>query len=185
MEMDIFFSDESKEINPEESISIFTMLGSFFDVKSFVFLCFLLPNIYCVETQDFSVPLITQENSTLAAAPRDKVKAIWQRVDDLASLQDGWDGIKSKSINSRIIDKLKDTLQLCDNNNIANISVFPQANGNLYIDYTKNENIAGITLSEDKVIFFRGTTSQLCEKGTFEFSSKKLYDLISKLNVNV
>lgn len=185
MEMDIFFSDESKEIIPEESISIFTMLESFFDMKSCVFLCLLLPYIYCAEAQDFSVPLITQENSILAAAPRDKVKAIWQRVDDLASLQDGWDGIKSKSINSRIIDKLKDTLRLCDNNNIANISVFPQANGNLYIDYTKNEDIAGITLSEDKVIFFRGTTSQLCEKGTFEFSSEKLYDLISKLNVDV
>lgn len=191
MDMDIFFSDESKEIIPQESISIFTLLEPFFEVKSIALLCIFIPNICfcnqsidCLETQEFSVPLITLENSKLDAAPRDKVKAIWQRVDDLACLQEGWDGPNSHRIHSEVIAEFKKVLNICTDSDVENISVFPQANGDLYLDYTKNENIAGITLTKDEVIFFKGTIDKLSKKGTFKFTPKELYNFISKLSIN-
>ena len=191
MDMDIFFSDESKDIIPQESISIFTLLEPFFDVKSITLLCFFIPNIClsfqcidCLENQEFSVPLITQENSKLDATPRDKVKAIWQRVDDLAFLQEGWDGPNSHRIHSEVIAEFKKVLNICTDSDVENISVFPQANGDLYLDYTKNENIAGITLTKDEVIFFKGTIDKLSKKGTFKFTPKELYNFISKQSIN-
>lgn len=185
MEMDAFFADDSKDIIPQNEINLFTFLEPIFDVGTFLFIFFLFSNATCTEAHNFSVPLIeVQRNSKLGAAGREKVQAMWQRVDDLACLQEGWDGFKSQSINSEVITEFKKVLNICTDSDIENISVFPQANGDLYLDYTKNKNIAGITLSKDEVIYFKGTIDKLSEKGNFKFTPNELYNFISKLSTN-
>lgn len=81
-------------------------------------------------------------------------KVLLERLSELASLPDGWDGEGSLSIKKDIIEFAADLLGQTEEKLLSHWVLFPDARGYVYLDYTNGNNIAGITIADNKLVAF-------------------------------
>ena len=72
----------------------------------------------------------------------------------MATLELGWDGEGSKPISASILAFVGETLSDIPDFLLEDWVLFPDARGFLYWDFTHGDDIAGITLTEDKMTAF-------------------------------
>lgn len=190
MDMDIFFADNTPEPETPDTGLFLSLMDFLPDMKAFFLCLFVLSSTSfsadITDAQDFPTPLIeTQPGKGLQIDGREKVQKMWQRTNELARLHDGWDGNDSLGIKPETIARFKQTLNLCDDKDVTGWTLFPQAEGKLYLDFTSGDRIAGITLSEDEAVYFKGTIHRLIDTGTFEPSPTNLYRFIHDSNAHV
>ena len=91
----------------------------------------------------------------------------YDRLSDLANLESGWDGEGSKPISASILAFVGEALADIPNSLLEGWVLFPDARGYLYWDFTQGDDIAGITLTEDKMTAFVKKQGKL-RKYTFD-----------------
>lgn len=105
-----------------------------------------------------------------------------QRINNLSQLADGWDGEDSKAIDSQCIKKLQRTLDKTDDILLDGWTLFPDAHGYLYFDYTGDNCTAGITMMPDKLIYFIEKGNKLQKNDGLRFTSTNLISILKRVN---
>ncbi len=77
-----------------------------------------------------------------------------KRLEELSILSDGWDGDGSLGIDQGVVDFVHRIIILAEEKDLENWVLFPDAHGHLYFDFTQGKNIAGITVSNHKIVAF-------------------------------
>ncbi len=103
------------------------------------------------ETIYRSLLVLLDKANDAKSSLRDKMQ---RRLDELSNLADGWDGEGSQSIDRGIIDFVHRVIMLANSQSLEDWVLFPDARGYLYLDYTHGNDMAGITISNDKVVAF-------------------------------
>ena len=78
------------------------------------------------------------------------------RLDELCKLKEGWDGNNAAPVNPIVADNIRSVLQKCKDVDVASWVLFPDVNGNLYLDFKSDQIDAGIILSEHSFSYFAG-----------------------------
>lgn len=81
-------------------------------------------------------------------------KAMVLRLNELQSMTDGWDGNESKAISPLCVKAMEDFLEIVPDKLLKNWILFPDARGYLYLDYTSESDVAGITLMPEGLVYF-------------------------------
>lgn len=105
-----------------------------------------------------------------------------QRINNLSQLADGWDGEDSKAIDTKCIKKLQQTLDKTDDILLDGWTLFPDAHGYLYFDYTSDNCTAGITMMPDKLIYFIEKGNKLQKNDGLRFTSTNLISILKRVN---
>ena len=81
----------------------------------------------------------------------DKLKI---RLEQLSTLKQGWDGNNAQPVHPAVLSNMRAVLHQCNEKDMASWLLFPDVNGNLYLDL-KSDNIdAGIVLAENTFSYF-------------------------------
>ena len=83
----------------------------------------------------------------------DKMRA---RLEQLSSLKQGWDGNNAMPLSPAVISNMRAVLSRCKDKDIESWVLFPDVNGNLYLDFKSDETDAGLILSESSFSYFAG-----------------------------
>ena len=83
-----------------------------------------------------------------------KTERMKARLGELAELSQGWDGNNAKPISSRVYNNMQAVLLSCQDNDIERWVLFPDVNGNLYLDLKSDDVDAGIILSDKSFSYF-------------------------------
>lgn len=125
--------------------------------------------------------LVKKEGCTFETICGAENLRIWNRLSELEKLQDGWDGEDSFSINKRVIEKLKKLLCQAKENDFKDWVLFPDARGYLYLDYSKDNVLAGITMTEDTCKYFIINGKKVEKEDNLLFSLENVFSIIHKL----
>lgn len=98
-----------------------------------------------------SLLVLLDKANSVKSSLRDKMQ---KRLDELSNLADGWDGDGSCSIDRGVVDFVHRVIMIASSQSLEDWVLFPDARGYLYLDYTHGNNIAGITISNNKVAAF-------------------------------
>jgi len=102
------------------------------------------------------------------------------RLEELSSLSDGWDGENSFHIAHDVLDFLRKTIILSNDDCLVNWVLFPDSRGYLYLDYTEDKNIAGITITDSQVVAFIKRNGKLTKYKYDKLSSKDILVLLEE-----
>ena len=109
----------------------------------------------CLADDFYQQPIIVAEkDNSLATIEGVESYRIWNRLQEISHLRDGWDGADSKKISPITITKFEEVLYLCNEQQLKDWVLFPDARGYLYLDYSHKGIFAGITLMEDSFVYF-------------------------------
>lgn len=86
-----------------------------------------------------------------SSTPIDKMEA---RLERLSLLKEGWEGNNAKPIHPAVINNMRAVLHQCKEKDIMSWLLFPDVDGNLYLDFKSDETDAGIVLSETSFSYF-------------------------------
>ena len=104
------------------------------------------------------------------------------RLVSLSSLHDGWDGSDSKAIDRKCISKMKAALSKATEKQLAGWTLFPDARGFLYFDYTGEQGTAGITMTGNSLVYFIQKGDVLEKNDGIPFSSSNLLSILNSVN---
>lgn len=76
------------------------------------------------------------------------------RLNELAKLEAGWDGNNAQPVSPQACYNMEAILASCNEEDIENWILFPDVNGNLYLDLKSEDIDAGIILSGNTFSFF-------------------------------
>lgn len=107
-------------------------------------------------------------------------KKLQNRLTELSLLKDGWDGKDSKAICSECIQKLNNIIAKADGNWLTDWVIFPEAHGNLYLDYAHDSTTAGITLTPEKIIYFISKDGTTYKSDGIAFTARNLNHILKK-----
>lgn len=108
-------------------------------------------------------------------AHKDKLLA---RLVDFGHLENGWDGEGSVEIKKECLEFSQRILMLVTSDILDHWVVFPDGRGYVYWDYTNGGDIAGITISPDKVVGFMKKNGHLHK---YEYDSMDLNGIVKML----
>lgn len=184
MESNFFFADETQvAIQQPISNMLLSMLPNCRTL--FVALFFLLSSTPSQSSELLPTPLIEfyADSASFTLKDNADVERLFNRAEELSRLNDGWDRKDSYAINYGIIQRFKSAIVKCMDEDMHGFTLFPKSTGSLYLDYTSGEDIAGVLITSDKCIYFKGTMDKLEDKGSFSFTPENLFKFIYSLNV--
>ena len=76
------------------------------------------------------------------------------RLKQLATLEQGWDGNNALPVHPAVISNMRAVLRLCEEKDIKSWLLFPDVDGNLYLDFKSDDIDAGIVLAEATFSYF-------------------------------
>lgn len=97
-----------------------------------------------------------------------------QRLAELGTLKDGWDGEGSLAISPKVLTFVGNVLGQSNANLLNDWVLFPDARGYIYFDYTHGKNIAGITIAENGMTAFVKKNGELRKCSYAELSEDKV-----------
>ena len=83
-----------------------------------------------------------------------KVERMKARLAELAGLSQGWDGNNALPLSVRVCSNMQAVLLSCQDDDIEQWVLFPDINGNLYLDLKSDVVDAGIILSDKSFSYF-------------------------------
>lgn len=116
------------------------------------------------------------------AVPRKLYKELLERADSLGQLADGWDGQDSKAIAPESIRRFKSAIAKADEILLEGWILFPDARGNLYLDYTGSDAVAGITMTDDRLVYFFKKDGRTVRNDHAAFTSRNLLSILSRVH---
>ena len=109
-------------------------------------------------------------------------KELQQRADSLGELADGWDGQDSKAIAPQSIRKFKLAIAKTKEALLEGWTLFPDARGYLYLDYTGNDAVAGITMTENRLTYFFTKDGRTVRNDGAAFTSRNFLSILSRVH---
>lgn len=100
------------------------------------------------------------------------------RLDGLCKLEEGWDGNSAAPINRVVVGNMRSVIQNCKESDLASWLLFPDVDGNLYLDFKSEEVDAGIILSEHSFSYFVGDK----DERNVPFSVPVVLQVITSIN---
>ena len=110
---------------------------------------------------------LSSQKQTLQSSVK---KELLNRLDELSKLPDGWDGEGSLALSRNIVDFVKRIVLLA----------FPDARGCIYLDYTEDNNIAGVTITNHQVVAFIKRDGHLSKFSFDKLDEKEVLSLLEK-----
>lgn len=139
-----------------------------------------LPNIKRILKSLQGVTKVSVQTAapTIVGANQARLNA---RTAELAMLRNGWDGAESKAISQRLLQKFREQISRIDDNWLSGWTLFPEAHGCLYLDYSEGNTLAGITMTESRLTYFIKRNDKV-EKGDNKiFSNTNLKSILKKV----
>lgn len=76
------------------------------------------------------------------------------RLEQLSVLKQGWDGNNAQPVHPAVLKNMRAVLHLCKEKDISSWLLFPDVNGNLYLDLKSDHVDAGMVLAESTFSYF-------------------------------
>lgn len=108
--------------------------------------------------------VLVEDQSNVIIVDGDMAAKMWHRLEDLGKLCAGWDGPDSKAISSNAINCMKDVLRNVKDEQLRHWILFPDGRGFLYLDYTKDDLSAGISLEDKAIKYFAMRGMEIVDK---------------------
>lgn len=108
-------------------------------------------------------------------------KMMPQRINELQSLLDGWDGCLSRIVSPVCIKAIKDFLEIVPDRLLTNWVMFPDSRGYLYLDYTSTSGVAGITQKPDGILYFIQKGGLVEKSSHEELTSSEVLHVIKRV----
>lgn len=99
-------------------------------------------------------------------------------VDKLSYMRDGWDGADAPSINTKVIENIKNIVDLCKNNDLIGWNIEPNINGTILLRYED----AAISLGADMFSYYFKVGNKVSGKNKLVFSTAAVIDTIRMIN---
>lgn len=106
------------------------------------------------------------------------------RLTELRSLEDGWDGEGSLSINRTSLDISQEVVLNASSGLLVDWVLFPDARGFVYWDYTQGKNIAGITVAPNKMVAFVKKNGQIHKYDFDKVDFKEIIKILEEVQVS-
>lgn len=106
------------------------------------------------------------------------------RLTELRSLEDGWDGEGSLSINRTSLDISQEVVLNASSGLLVDWVLFPDARGFVYWDYTQGKNIAGITVAPNKMVAFVKKNGQIHKYDFDKADFKEIIKILEEVQVS-
>lgn len=126
--------------------------------------------------------IVMTENNQMTTVTENNGLRMWNRLDELTKLKNGWDGENSVSIKEEIIFFIRDVISECDDKLLNDWIIFPDARGYLYLDYTSNKNFAGITVTDNKFVYFIKKNGKIEKNDNNILNKEELINIFRKVN---
>lgn len=120
---------------------------------------------------------LSSQKQTLQSSVK---KELLNRLDELSKLPDGWDGEGSLALSRNIVDFVKRIILLATDTSLQNWVAFPDARGCIYLDYTEDNNIAGVTITNHQVVAFIKRDGHLSKFSFDKLDEKEVLSLLEK-----
>ena len=98
----------------------------------------------------------------------------------MSKLPDGWDGEGSLALSRNIVDFVKRIILLATDSSLQNWVAFPDARGYIYLDFTEDNNIAGVTIANHQVVAFIKRDGHLSKFSFDKLDEKEVLSLLEK-----
>lgn len=105
-----------------------------------------------------------------------------ERADSLGLLADGWDGPDSKAVETQCIRKFKRAILKAEEELLQDWTLFPDAHGFLYLDYTGNRAVAGITMTADRIIYFIKKDGRVIKNDKAAFTTNNFLSILERVH---
>ena len=129
------------------------------------------------------VKSVRKENASKPVRKSGKLhREFLERLMALSDLEDGWDGTDSKAIDRRCIARLKAALNRATEQQLYGWTLFPDAHGYLYFDYTGENVTAGITMTGNSLISFIQKGDVLEKNDGIPFSTANFISILRNIN---
>jgi len=79
---------------------------------------------------------------------------VYRRLNYLSKLDEGWDGFYAKPVNREVLIRLENLLGKMDIHDINKWAIFPDLDGNLYLDLKSTSKYAGINIYNSTFSYF-------------------------------
>ena len=109
-------------------------------------------------------------------------KELVERADSLGQLADGWDGQDSKAIAPQSIRRFKSVIAKVEETLLEGWILFPDARGYLYLDYTGSDAVAGITMTDNHLVYFFKKDGRTVRNDRAAFTSRNLLSILSRVH---
>lgn len=109
-------------------------------------------------------------------------RELQERVDSFGLLTDGWDGSDSKAIEAVCIRKFKAAIAKADEKLLQGWIVFPDAHGYLYLDYTGSNAVAGITMTNDRMLYFFQKDGRTIKNDRAAFTTRNFLAILERVH---
>lgn len=133
--------------------------------------------------EDTASPVIVMNDyGILTTVSENNGLRIWNRMDELSKLEAGWDGEGSVPMKEGAIRFLQDVISECDDALLKDWVLFPDGRGYLYLDYTHNKDLAGITITDKAFVYFIKKDGKLEKKDNNDLQQETLINILRKVN---
>jgi hypothetical protein len=122
---------------------------------------------------------LSNQKQTLQSSVKEE---LLNRLDELSKLPDGWDGEGSLALSRNIVDFVKRIILLAADSSLQDWVAFPDARGYIYLDYTEDNNIAGVTISNHQVVAFIKRNGHLSKFSFDKLDEKEVLSLLEKVH---
>jgi hypothetical protein len=109
-------------------------------------------------------------------------RELQERVDSFGQFTDGWDGSDSKAIEAVCIRKFKAAIEKTDEKLLQGWLLFPDAHGYLYLDYTGGNAVAGITMTNDRMIYFFKKDGKTIKNDRAAFTTRNFLAILERVH---
>lgn len=82
------------------------------------------------------------------------LEEMFARLGDLSKLEKGWDGYNAVPLKPAVVENLQSLLKKCGEDDVAPWVLFPDVDGNIYLDFKSDQVDAGIIISEKEFSYF-------------------------------
>ncbi|WP_273163376.1 hypothetical protein [Bacteroides fluxus] len=185
MNNDIFFPDTNSNNVILDCLSAFShCFSKEFAMALITILLFCQPvkaEQSTFEYTNFPVIVMTS-NGDMTTVSENNGLRMWDRINELSQLKAGWDGEGSEPMKKGITDLLQNVISKCDDSLLNNWVLFPDYRGFLYLNYTNNKDIAGITVTESSFVYFIKKNGRLEKKDDNILTEEALINILKKVN---
>lgn len=116
------------------------------------------------------------------AVPGKLHKELLERADSLGQLAEGWDGQASKAIAPQSIRRFKSAIAKAEETLLEGWILFPDARGYLYLDYNGSDAVAGITMTDNHLVYFFKKDGRTVRNDRAAFTSRNLLSILSRVH---
>ena len=103
-----------------------------------------------------------------------------EKLSDYQEYEYDWDGDGALPLNSQTVKNFKAVLKQCDDDNLANWSIFPSANGTLLFQY--NNKKSGINIGKSDFSYYEIADGNVKGENSLPFSPEKVVECMKKIS---